>query len=136
MSAISAVNAMNASINLKSLRDERCIAADAFFTGLYETARRDDEIITSICIPLPAANARCGFYEVSRRHGDYAMAGVAIATDASGETQTPRVALFGVADKPLRALACEQALITDPDDLDRAIAALADLPLAPQTSLR
>ena len=100
---------------------------------MYETALSDGEIVTDIEIPIADAGDRFCFYELARRHGDYAMAGVALRIAATGT----RVAFFGVADRALRVRDAEHALQSG--DLETAIAALdtlsfdGDLNAAPET---
>ena len=55
------------------------IAADDFFAGIMTTTLAEDELLTEARIPLLAADTRFGFYEFSRRAGDYAIA-MALAT--------------------------------------------------------
>ncbi len=125
--------ASNASINLVSTKASRVVSADDFFTGLYETALQPGEIIKSISIPKPGNNSVFGFYEITRRHGDYAMAGVAISAQQQSPLHKMRVVFFGVAEKPLRAHNCEQALengtANDSGAIDLAIKSLEQLPL-------
>jgi carbon-monoxide dehydrogenase medium subunit len=83
---------------------------------------------------LNAALRRVGFYELARRHGDYAMAGVALtAGGATGQALgAPRIAFFGVSDRALRAEAAEAALagqVAEGGALAAAVEALSDLPV-------
>lgn len=126
--------AMGASVELASSTGTRVVAADDFFLGLYETARAADELVAAIHIPADAATRRAGFYELARRHGDYAMAGVAVtAGGAKGSAlEQPRIAFFGVSDRALRAPRAEAALAGQMPDgaaLTEAVAALSDLPI-------
>ena len=114
--------ALGGEIVLRSHSGERRVPAEAYFLGMFETARADNELVARIEIPLPPSGQRTGFHEIARRRGDYAMAGCAIA--AAADLTDPRIALFGVADRPVRAKAAEAAL---PNDVDLAIAALAEL---------
>ena len=112
--------AMGAQIALRSTSGMREVAADDFFLGLYETARAEDELVTEIIVPKPAPGTRHGFYELARRHGDYAMAGVALAVG-----EAVRVAFFAVSDHALRAPEAEAALASG--DIDAAAAGLEGL---------
>ena len=114
--------ALSAVIHVAGAEGARDIAADAFFHGLYETALEPGELVTAITLPTAGPEDRYGFREVARRHGDYAMAGVAIAG--------ARIAFFAVADRPIRALAAEACLAEDPTALDAAVDALAEIPFA------
>ena len=88
---------------------DREIAADDFFLGLYETALEPGDLLTRVDIPLPAKGTGFGFAELARRHGDYAMAGVALAVGPA--RAWARIAFFGVSDRALRSPAAEAALV-------------------------
>ena len=122
---------LNAALNLVSNSGQRSVAADDFFLGIYETALEEGEIIQSISLPKTQAGNRYGFYELERRHGDYAMAGVAIATGAVDPVEDIRIAMFGIADRACRINAAEQAFggtsLADGAALDAAIAGLSTL---------
>ena len=83
---------------------KRDIAADEFFTGMFETALGDDEIITAITLPNPQKSAYVKFPNPASR---YAMVGVFVAKFASGA----RVAVTGAGeDGVFRAIDIEAAL--------------------------
>jgi aerobic carbon-monoxide dehydrogenase medium subunit len=111
----------------------RAVAADDFFHGLFETALKPDEIITAIRLPVARPQDRFGFAELARRHGDYALVGLAAAVrGADNGAKTVRLAFFGVGPTPVRARGAETALAQD--DLEAAVAALAS-DLAPEGDL-
>ncbi len=84
--------------------NKRSIAADDFFTGLFETALGDDEIITRISFPVPEAAGYAKFPNPASR---YAMVGVFVARTSGGV----RVAVTGAGDNGVfRSSAHEQAL--------------------------
>ena len=90
---------------------ERRIAAQDFFTGLYTTALDATEIIVACEFPLPTSQHRFAFDELTRRHGDYAVVGIAAcATLAGGVLRQVRLAWLGVGTQPARTLAVEQVL--------------------------
>lgn len=70
------VTALGGSMAVAGPGGRRVVPADAFFTGLMQTALRPGELIVAIQIPF-AADRRWGFDELARRHGDYALAGLA-----------------------------------------------------------
>ena len=80
--------ALRARMVVQSLRGERVIPAADFFTGLFETALAEDEILTAIEIDPATPGDVCGFAELSRRSGDYAIVGLA----AHGRVQDGRLA--------------------------------------------
>ncbi len=100
-------------------RGERRIPAGAFFLGLYSTALASDELLLAAELPAAAPGWRFAFLEVARRHGDFAMAGVALALGPNAA----RLALCGVEAGQRRQPAAEAALAAG--DPAAAIAALA-----------
>ena len=114
--------ALGAKITLQGVQAERVVLADDFFHGVYETARSEDELVTSISIPVAQKSDSFGFYELARRHGDYAMAGVAVARRTGF-----RIAFFSVSDRAVRAPMAEAILDSDPNDIEAAIAALNEI---------
>jgi len=101
--------ALNATIVVVSQQGQREISADDFFLGIYDTALAESELVHSIKIPV-AAGRKFGFYELARRHGDYAMAGVAISAQSVEPYSDLRIAFFSIADRALRAHKAEVAL--------------------------
>ncbi|MGX9965518.1 FAD binding domain-containing protein [Roseomonas sp. F4] len=102
--------ALEATLVLASDAGERRVVAADFFQGLYATARRADEILLGVEIPR-ALGWQPWFAEVARRHGDYAMAGLAMmARREAGRIAEARCAFFGVEAAPRRLPALEAAL--------------------------
>lgn len=69
--------ALDGVIVVRSLLGERRIAVDDFFTGLYTTNLAPDEVIVACEIPVAQAHQQISFSELARRHGDYAVVGLA-----------------------------------------------------------
>ena len=107
-----------------SRRGGRDIAAADFFRGIYTTALEPGEIVTAIAVPRAAAGWRWGFEELARRHGDFALAGLAAGVRLEREAVAEaRLVFFGVGTKPVRARAAEAALIGRRADADALAAA-------------
>ena len=102
--------ALDAQVHVTASSGNREIHSQDCFLGPYETALADDELISMISFPKSAADQRFAFYEVARRHGDYAMAGVAVAVQGKQPITQARIAFFGVSDRAVRATSCEAAL--------------------------
>jgi len=85
--------ALGGNVTVRSVRGERLIAAEQLFTGVFETALAPDEVMVEAW--FPEVVDRFAILEESRRHGDFALAGVVRAGDS--------MALFGVAPTPVRA---------------------------------
>jgi aerobic carbon-monoxide dehydrogenase medium subunit len=107
-----AMLALDARFTVHGPAGVRSVAAADFFVGHYTTVLAEDELLVRIDVP-DAGGAHWGFGEVVRRHGDYALAGVAVRLDADGDGRVgaARVALFGVASRPLRSATAEEQLI-------------------------
>jgi carbon-monoxide dehydrogenase medium subunit len=102
----------------------RTVKADDFFKSLYETALTPQDVLTAIRVPAAGPGSRYGFAEFARRHGDYAMAGLAATARAEGDTLADvRLAYFGVGATPVRARKAEAMLAAG--NLEGAVAALA-----------
>jgi carbon-monoxide dehydrogenase medium subunit len=102
---------------------KRTIKADDFFVDLYETALRPGEMLTAIRVPAASAETRTGFAELARRHGDYAIVGLAATARAKGKGLADvRLAFFGVGNTALRARKAEAAL--ESGGVEDAVAAL------------
>jgi carbon-monoxide dehydrogenase medium subunit len=119
--------ALGASFYLRGPNGTRAVAAAEFFTGLFGTALEADEMLTEVEIPAAAPRTGWAFDEVSRRHGDYALAGLAAAVevDEDGRCTAARIALLGVGDAPVLARQAAAALIGQAPT-DAAIRAAAD----------
>lgn len=105
--------ALDASFELVGPNGARQIKADDFFAGYYETALGEDELLASVHVPAARSDQTFGFHELTQRHGDYALAGVAVAKSQTGY----RCAFFGVADRPLRVPSLETALANGEDPI-------------------
>ena len=102
--------ALDAEIELRSQAGSRTVPATDFFLGAYETARADNEALVAVHIPIKK-DTTSFFDELSRRHGDYALAGLAARASITGNRLSEiRLVFFGVEDRPLRAKATEAAL--------------------------
>lgn len=94
--------ALDARIELKAKSGSRRVSAREFFLGLYETARREDEMIAEIVWPHAAADEHFGFAELSRRHGDFAIVGVAVKAKLDdGTLRSFDIVMFGSEPMPL-----------------------------------
>jgi CO/xanthine dehydrogenase FAD-binding subunit len=116
----------------QSMRGERVIKAEDFFTGYLATSLEAGEMLTEVRFPWLAPQAGWSFIEFARRAGDYALVGVAaVLTPGPDDTcQSANIAYLGVAGSPIRARAVEQVLIgtgLDEQALEAAAAAARDM---------
>jgi carbon-monoxide dehydrogenase medium subunit len=105
--------ALEASAVLVGPGGRRVVAADELFTGYLSTCIADDELLVEVRIPPLPAGTGCAFVELSRRHGDFALAGVAalVRLDADGGIAAAGLALTGVGPTPIRPEAAEASLV-------------------------
>ncbi|PUE28543.1 molybdopterin dehydrogenase [Limnohabitans sp. JirII-29] len=109
--------ALDGQVVAQSPRGERRIAALDFFTGLYTTELADDEVLTACELPLAQRDDWFGFQELARRHGDYAIAGLAMHLRFAGPVvQAAKLSWLGLASTPLRSRKTEQLLLGKPLD--------------------
>ena len=107
--------ALDATIIAASASGERRIAARAFFTDLYETQLATGEIIVACEFPRQAAGTRNVFLELARRHGDYAIVGVAAVGRVSNETVNGlQLSYLGMGSTPILARRAAAAIAGKP----------------------
>jgi carbon-monoxide dehydrogenase medium subunit len=115
--------ALDGEIDIMGPKGRRTVKAGDFFTGLFETALGPHDVLSAIRIPVASADTRVGFAELARRHGDYAMVGLAAAARANASSLSDvRLVYFGVGATPVRARSAEAALATG--SIDDAVNAL------------
>ena len=102
---------LGAEIVAMSRRGRRVMAADNFFEGMMATALAEDELLLEARLPLLSPDTRFGFYEFSRRAGDYALA-MALVTFRlqDGVIVAPRIGVGGAEARPRRMAAAEAVL--------------------------
>ncbi len=117
--------ALNASYVLTGTGGERTVAARGFYEAAYFTARKDDELLTGIRIPTPAAGHGHAYEKLKRKVGDYATAAAAVVlTMDGGSCASAAIALSNVGQTPLYAEAASQALTGTPVDADAIASAV------------
>jgi carbon-monoxide dehydrogenase medium subunit len=102
---------LGAEMVAQSSRGRRVIAAADFFAGIMTTALQEDELLVEARLPLLPPDTRFGFYEFSRRAGDFAIA-MALVTYrlADGRMVEPRLGIGGAEPKPRRIAQAERLL--------------------------
>jgi xanthine dehydrogenase small subunit len=124
-----ALLALDASLVLASVTGEREVLLADYFTGYRQTARRPDELIKTIRIPLPLAPVTAFHKIAKRRFDDISSVAVAYALrlDDAGRVASVRIGLGGVAAMPLRATVAEEALRGQPWTREIVTAAAEEL---------
>jgi CO/xanthine dehydrogenase FAD-binding subunit len=103
---------LDAELVARSARGERCLMARDFFAGTLLTSLEPDELLCEIRIPIPDASDGWSFLEISRRHGDFALAAVAVMVALDdGVIKGVRIAFGGLGPSPLRAHRSESLLL-------------------------
>jgi len=116
--------ALGGEVEIAGPEVRRTVQADDFFMGLFETALDPGDVLTAIRVPAATPESRVGFAEFARRHGDYAMVGLAATAQADGKgLGDVRLAYFGVGNTPVRARKAETKLTEG--NVDDAVQALA-----------
>lgn len=121
--------ALSATIIVRGPGGERRIAAAEFFTGIYETALSPQELLVAVELPVAPKGSSHFFHEFARRHGDYAIVGLAAqAVVHDGGFADLRLGFFAVGDRPLLARAAGKLInaTVTPALLSDALSDLAD----------
>jgi carbon-monoxide dehydrogenase medium subunit len=115
---------LDATIHVVSPKGRRTVAARDFFLGALSVALEADELVTEVVFPKLPPGTVWGFEEVSRRHGDFALAAIGVTlTVADGYIAEARIVIAGADERAVRASEAE-ALLTgralEPKLLDAA----------------
>jgi aerobic carbon-monoxide dehydrogenase medium subunit len=103
--------ALDAVVRVLGRNGPREISAASFFLGIYTTDLRSGEIVTAVVVPPIQPGWRSRFNELARRHGDYALVGLAAHCRVEGSAiAETRLAFCGVGTTPVRASRAEAAL--------------------------
>ncbi|OBG86788.1 carbon monoxide dehydrogenase [Mycobacterium sp. E136] len=129
--------ALDAQMDAVSSTGSRQIAAKDFFTGLWETSLEPGEMLTAVQFPVWGGRSGFALEEFARRHGDFAIAGAAVAVELDSDDRVTRcgIGLLGLGSTPLRGSAAEEAVTGRPigevsaEEVGRlALAGLEDIP--------
>jgi len=104
--------ALDAGFVVRGQSGERVIPAAEWFEGYLMTSRRPDELLVEVRFPAARKGTGVSFQEVARRHGDFAIVGLAASLALSdGVISEARLAFAGLSDVPVRAAAAEDLLV-------------------------
>jgi aerobic carbon-monoxide dehydrogenase medium subunit len=104
--------ALDAEFIVRSQSGMRVIPAADWFEGYLTTSRRPDELLVEVRFPAAGQGTGSSFQEVARRHGDFAMVGLAVSlTLSDGAITDARLAFAGMSDVPVRAAGAEDLLV-------------------------
>jgi carbon-monoxide dehydrogenase medium subunit len=115
--------ALDGELDITGPAGKRTVKAEAFFKGLFETELGAHDVLSAVRFPAAAPEMRVGFAELARRHGDYAIVGLAAAAKANARGLSDvRLVYFGVGSTPVRARKAEAVLASG--SLNDAVKAL------------
>jgi aerobic carbon-monoxide dehydrogenase medium subunit len=104
--------ALDAEFVVRGPSGDRVIPAAQWFDGYLTTARHSDELLIEVRFPAAGRGTGVSFQEIARRHGDFAMVGLAVSLALTGGViGEARLAFAGVSDVPVRAAAAEDVLV-------------------------
>jgi carbon-monoxide dehydrogenase medium subunit len=104
--------ALDAEFVVRGQSGERVVPAAEWFEGFLTTSRRPDELLVEVRFPAAGRGAGISFQEVARRHGDFAIVGLAASlTLSEGAISDARLAFAGLSDVPVRAVDAEDLLV-------------------------
>lgn len=133
------VLALDADLVVRGISEERTVPAADFFLGYLTSDIGDDELLSEVRLPAWSETAGWSVQEVSRRHGDYALVGMATVLDAdpSGRISESAIALFGIASTPVRVHEAERLLLGEVPgaELFKAAAEVVKRELDPTTDI-
>jgi carbon-monoxide dehydrogenase medium subunit len=108
------LTALDGTVVVRGPRGERTLRPAELFQSYLTTSLGPDEVLVEVRVPAMAASAGFAFEEFSRRHGDFAIVGVAAMLVGDGERcQTARLATAGAGPVPVRLRSAEEILERD-----------------------
>jgi carbon-monoxide dehydrogenase medium subunit len=94
---------LDATVELAGPGGRRRVPAGEFFAGAMTTGAGPEDVVVSVTFPAARSGEGFGFAEIARRHGDFALAGVAttVLVDGEGAVARARLTGFGISDRPV-----------------------------------
>ncbi len=128
--------ALNARFRVQSASGERWLSADQFFLAMFTTAVMPDELLVEIAFPVLPSNTGWSFMEFARRHGDYALMGVAawVTLDERGACREARLVYLNAGNGPVDAKQAALQLhgqVRSAEAIEAAAATAADKEISP-----
>ena len=107
------VAALDGELVVRSARGRRTMKSEQFFVGYLTTAAQPGELLVEVRLPAMPPRTGTAFMEISRRHGDFALVGVAttLTVDEAGVCIGSAIALTGVGPTPVVAREAARALV-------------------------
>jgi carbon-monoxide dehydrogenase medium subunit len=97
--------ALNGRFRLRSQARERWIPADEFFVGMFTTVLEPEELLVEVALPAMPPRSGCSFLQITRRHHDFCIAGVAVLVTLNDREQCEqaRMVFLSAGDRPMMA---------------------------------
>jgi CO/xanthine dehydrogenase FAD-binding subunit len=107
------ISALGGTLVVEGPKGVRRITSDDFYVGLFATDLAADEVLTEIELPPQAARSGFAIQEITRRHGDYALVGIAVQVevDEAGTCRGAKMVYFSVGEGPFLASNASAMLI-------------------------
>ena len=130
---------LDAEFEIESVSNKTVVPAEDFFITYMTTSLQADEVLSSVLFKAPPQTSGWGFHEITRRAGDFSLAGSAaiIDLDSDRKCSYARISLFGVDATPVRAREVEDALLgkqCSPELLQEAAAGVRGI-IDPETDV-
>jgi carbon-monoxide dehydrogenase medium subunit len=108
--------ALDGQVILRSARGLRVVPVGEFFAGYLTTAAQPTELLVEVRLPVVPPRTGTAFLEISRRHGDFALVGVAamVTVDEAGVCSGCTLALTGVGPRPVVAREAARPMVGAP----------------------
>jgi carbon-monoxide dehydrogenase medium subunit len=105
--------ALNGRLRLRSQAKERWVPADEFFVGLFTTVLEPDELLVEVALPAMPPRSGGAFLQITRRHHDFCIAGVAVLVtlDDKGQCEQARLVFLSAGDGPVNARQAADMLV-------------------------
>lgn len=131
--------ALDGRVKLQTVDSERWVHGRDFYTDLFTTARAENEILTEVELPTLPPRTGIAFTEVARRHGDYALSGVAavVTVDEQGVCTAARLVYLNAGDTPISATQAAALLLGQraSEEVFTAVAHTAQQEITPTTDI-
>lgn len=132
--------ALGARFRVRSRSGERWVPADEFFIGFFTTILEPDELLVEVALPPMSSRSGWSFQEIARRHGDFALVGVAavVTLDDRDQCQGARLVFLSVGDGPVEAHQAAETLkgqVPTPEAIRAAAEAAASTDVDPSSDI-
>lgn len=110
---VAACIARDARFRLRGQSGERWVSAEEFFVGLFTTVLEPDELLVEVVLPPMPPRGGWSFSQITRRHHDFCIAGVAVTVvlDGKGQCEKAQLVFLSAGDGPVQARQAAEVLV-------------------------